>query len=367
MFDDAMVASATPKTKRAPKAKHREEPAPLDTHQLTAGTPVRRRASDMFGAAFGTTELPGFYPGQHTPQADPYYLFREDHVRVGLLWLSGRIKKSLYLSGPTSAGKTSFVEQLCARMGWEVFRFAAHRDVELVDLTGSMDLTRDGTEFSPGLLYKAMTAPAGVLLIDEMDLLPPAVSAGLHTVLDGKPLWVPQAKEFIHPGPHFRLAATGNSSGLGDSTKLYKGVQRQNIATIRRFLHVRVDYLSEEEEAGLLKRLVPTLDPYAAQVMVKVAKLTRDAFVGSASADAIHDEELDVVISTDTLLTWAKLTLAFEASPALRASGRDPLEEALKPALLDCINDPGNAHKAHAIKGFLDRVRKEMIQGNTAP
>lgn len=222
MLDDAMVANATPKTKRAPKATRRDEPAPLDRHQLTAGTPVRRRASDMFGAAFGTTELPGFSPGQQTPQADPHYLFREDHVRVGLLWLSGRIKKSLYLSGPTSAGKTSFVEQLCARMGWEVFRFAAHRDVELVDLTGSMDLTRDGTEFSPGLLYKAMTAPAGVLLIDEMDLLPPAVSAGLHTVLDGKPLWVPQAKEFIYPGPNFRLAATGNSSGLGDSTKLYK-------------------------------------------------------------------------------------------------------------------------------------------------
>lgn len=362
MHTDAMTMETS-----APKARSSKAPSKqtvvADAPQV-AGTPVRRRASEMFGAAFGNAELPGFAPGPQTPSADPHYVFREDHVRVGLLWLSGRIKNSLYLSGPTSAGKTSFVEQLCARTGFEVFRFGCHKDVELVDLTGGMDLTTAGTEFCAGILLKAMAAPAGVLLLDEVDLLSPSVTASLHTVLDGKPLWVPQAKTFVYPGPNFRIAATGNSSGLGDHSKVYKAVQRQNTATIRRFMHLKVDYLSETEEMDLLKRVVPTLDPYAVELMTKVAALTRKAFVGGLSDTGLQDEQLDVVIGTDALITWAKLTLAFEASPALRAKGRDPLEEALNPVLLNCLLDPGNAHKAHAISGFLERVRKEMLSGN---
>jgi len=365
MHIDEMTTEPPLSRAKAPKTQAKQ--SATAGAPLVPGTPVKRRACDMFGQSFGGAELPGFVPGPQTPDSDPHYVFREDHVRVGLLWLSGRIKSSLYLSGPTSAGKTSFVEQLCARTGFEVFRFGCHKDVELVDLTGGMDLTTTGTEFCPGILLKAMTAPAGVLLLDEIDLLSPSVTASLHTVLDGKPLWVPQAKTFIYPGPNFRIAATGNTSGLGDHSKVYKAVQRQNVATIRRFMHLKVDYLSEAEEMDLLKRVVPSLDPYAVELMTKVAALTRKAFVGGLSDTGMQDEQLDVVIGTDTLITWAKLTLAFEASPALRAKGRDPLEEALNPVLLNCLLDPGNAHKAHAISGFLERVRKDMLGGNHAP
>lgn len=329
---------------------------------------LTRRMCDLFGPDFPEQPITCFKAGPETPAVEPNYLFRAEMVRIAMLWLSGTIKKNLYLSGPTSTGKSSFVEQFCARMGWEVFRFPAHKDVEIVDLTGGMDLTPNGTEFIPGIMLKALEAPAGILLLDEQDLMNPAVNAGLHTLLDGKPLWIPQAKRFVSAGPNFRIAATGNSAGLGDSTRVYKGVQRMSVATVRRYLHLSVDYLSEEEEVSLLTKLLPELDSTAMTVMVKVAALTRAAFVGglsnTSSADGAGVEQLDVVIGTDTLITWAKLMLAYEKSPSFQTSGKDALVESLYPAILNCLQDPGNAHKAHSILGFVTRVRDDLTSAN---
>jgi len=363
MFDDAMATA--PSRRKSRSAQQTVSPT-ADPDVLTGASQVpaariMRRACDMFGAAFGTSMIPGFKPGPETPATDPHYVFREDHVRVGLLWLSGHIKKALYLSGPTSAGKSSFVEQLCGQMGWEVFRFPAHKDVEIVDLTGGMELTRDGTEFAAGLMIKAMESPAGVLLLDEQDLMSPAINAGLHTLLDGKPLWIPPAKRFVRANENFRIAATGNSAGLGDASKVYRGVQKMNTATVRRYLHLSVDYMSADEEKALLLRILPSLDPVAADTMTRVAALTRQAFVGGLSDTSTSESQLDVVIGTDTLITWAKLLLAYEASPALKKQGRDCLLESLRPAVLDCLMDPGNRHKAHAIEGFVTRVRHELM------
>lgn len=363
MYDDSMatVRKSTGSRKATTSSQIRMDDSSAPSSSPTPAARVMRKLSDMFGSDFGPGEVPAFKPGPETPPIDPHYVFRKDHVRVGLLWLSGHIKRSLFLSGPTSSGKSSFIEQLCSRMGWECFRFPANKDVEMVDLTGGLDLTRDGTEFTEGLMVKAMEAPAGVLLIDEIDLMNPAINAGLHTLLDGRPLWIPQAKRFVSPSENFRIAATGNSSGLGDSSKVYRGVQKLNVATIRRYLHLKVDYLSREEEKALLLRTIPGLDDTAAELMTRVAELTRTAFVGGLSDTSATDSQLDVVIGTDTLITWAKLVVAYEASSALRQEGRDPILEALYPALLNCLMDPGNIHKAHAITGFLTRVRNDFI------
>jgi cobaltochelatase CobS len=272
-----------------------------------------------------------------------------------MLWIGG-IKKNLYLSGPTAAGKSSFIEQLANRLGLEVFRMPCHKDVEMLDFTGGMELTPAGTEYIPGALIMAMER-GGILLIDEKDLLNPSVGAALHTVLDGKPLYVPQAKRWISPGKMFRVAATGNSAGLGDSTKLYKGVNRMNVATIRRYLHVKVDYMSQDEESALLKRLLPKLSDTARDIMLRVANMTRQAFVGGLQ-EVTGDEQLDVVISTDTLITWGKIVLVYEKSPAMK--GKDLLAESLHPALLNCLLDRDNVNKAHAILGFLERVKGEI-------
>ena len=309
----------------------------------------------LFGESFPDTPVKYWEPGHYTPERDSNYYFRQDLVLPAMLWIGG-IKKNLYLSGPTSAGKSSFIEQLANRLGLEVFRMPCHKDVEMLDFTGGMELTQAGTEYIAGALIMAMER-GGILLIDEKDLLNPSVGAALHTVLDGKPLYVPQAKRWIAPHRMFRIAATGNSAGLGDATKVYKGVNRMNVATVRRYLHVKVDYMSQDEETALMKRVLPKLSDTARDIMLRVANMTRQAFVGGLQ-EVSGDEQLDVVISTDTLITWGKIVLVYEKSPAMK--GKDLLAESLHPALLNCLLDRDNINKAHAILGFLERVKGEI-------
>jgi len=337
-------------------------PAPVASAPAPAASPLTAFRAEkqssfraLFGESFPDTPVKHWEPAPYTPEADPNYHFRQELVLPAMLWIGG-IKKNLYLSGPTSAGKSSFIEQLAARLGLEVFRMPCHRDVEMLDFTGGMELTQSGTEYIAGALIMAMER-GGILLIDEKDLLNPSVAAALHTVLDGKPLYVPQAKRWIAPHRMFRIAATGNSAGLGDPTKLYKGVNRMNVATIRRYLHVKVDYMSADEETALLKRVLPKLSDTAREIMLRVANMTRQAFVGGLH-EVSGEEQLDVVISTDTLITWGKIVLVYEKSPAMK--GKDLLAESLHPALLNCLLDRDNVNKAHAILGFLERVKGDL-------
>ena len=75
------------------------------------------------GTAFGIPALAGkMFPGKVGAEGVPCkiqnYVFRPDLLRKGLLWMAGVAGRSMYLSGPAGSGKTSFAEQLAARLGW---------------------------------------------------------------------------------------------------------------------------------------------------------------------------------------------------------------------------------------------------------
>ena len=73
-----------------------------------------------------------------------------------------------------------------------------------------------------------------VLVLNEVDLADAGELAGLNDTLEGRPLVLAEnAGEIIHPHPMFRVICTANSSGAGDNSGRYVGVQQQNLA----FLH----------------------------------------------------------------------------------------------------------------------------------
>ncbi len=281
-------------------------------------------------------------PGPMTPAVDPPYKFRLDQLRVMLLWLSGNVCANLYLSGPTGAGKTTLVKQVCARIGKQVFRVGCHKRMEIADMVGRMTLMKDGSmEFVPGAVIQAMEA-GGVLLLDEADQLPASTAMGLNPILEFEQLYVPEMGQWVTPQRGFRVAITGNSAGRGDETGLYRGVERQNLAWLDRLMHMRVDYLDPDDEVEIIAKVVPDLPETIARAMATVAQEVRKVFVG------VNPEgELETTLSTRTLVQWSALTVALS-----NASGVDPVMEGLNIALLNSAP----THEADAIRGIWQRV-----------
>jgi len=249
----------------------------------------------------------------------------------------------LFLTGPTGAGKSSLVEQMAARLGLGVIRVGCHNRMEVADFVGRYTLNSfGGMDYTPGPLLHAMKG-GHILLIDEADLMPPAVAMGLNAVLDGAPLFIPETGERVQAAAGFRLVATGNTAGGGDASGLHRGTLRQNLAWMDRFITLKVGYMESAIEEALLLELIPELPIALISGLVKVANEIRNQFIGNGEDGG----ELDVTLSTRTLCTWASMASAL-ASAGVAA----PLKDALQVALLN----RASPSVAAAIEGIAWRV-----------
>ena len=252
--------------------------------------------------------------GQMVPALNPHYGFDLELLKKGLLWQDPRHgEQNLLLTGPTGAGKTSFVEQLCARLGVQVWRVMCHGRMEFQELLGGFKLVAKqtgGTEtvWCDGPLIQAAKA-GGTLLLDEGNFISPAAIGGLNSVLDGAPILIPETGELVRPAEGFRVAFTGNAVNGGDDVSSYRGTQRMNMALLDRFMTLEVGYLPELEEAKILNRVLPMLPGNMISGFLKVTSAIR----------ALHIRgDLETTLSTRVILRWAKLYLM--ASPKLTST-----------------------------------------------
>lgn len=247
------------------------------------------------------------------PQLNPHYEFTNDVLRDLLAFLTTPEGDALYITGPTGCGKSSVIEQVAARLHWPVQLQTLHGNTELSDLIGHHTLVNGDMQFVYGPLPLAMKH-GHLLVLNEMDLADPAELAGLNDVLGGSGLTIAQnGGEVIKPHPKFRVIATGNSAGSGDSSGQYHGVMQQNLAFLDRFRFMQVAYLTHDSELALLQREVPALPASIAASLIKVATDVRRLFVGGTQDQG----ELSVTLSTRTLLRWARLIVRFQGAPRL--------------------------------------------------
>lgn len=290
------------------------------------------------GPTFGFNDVPdsvtaiGFVANQHpsVPKATDGYVFRRDFLRELLGFLRDPGGDAFYLVGPTGSGKTSGITETLARLHWPCQQITAHGRIELTDLIGQFKLVSKmpgqapEMEFVHGVLPIAMKY-GHVLLVNELDYADPSEISGLNDVIEGKPLVIAEnAGEVITPHPMFRLVATGNSSGGGDDSGLYRGVLAQNIAFMDRFRISIVGYMDPESEERALATKVSKMPMKLRQKLVEVANAIRTQFLGESGTGA--DGNLSVTMSTRTLMRWAKLAVDFRQHPA-------PLQYALGMAL----------------------------------
>lgn len=263
-------------------------------------------------------------PGPFTPSIDKSYMFRNELLSDLLMWADyGGKKEGLYLTGPTGSGKSSIICQVAARLNYPVQRVTGHGRMELAELIGHYTAIGGDLIWQDGPLTVAMRYGHWFLL-DELDLIDPAVVAGLNTIAEGAPLVLAEnSGEVVEPHEDFRFIATGNTAGSGDATGLYQGTLRQNLAFMDRFWVVEVGYPIPEQEEIILKKAVPKLPGDIRTSMIQIAGQIRNLFSGQENGP-----QIEVTMSTRTLVRWAHMVLLYQSAQKV-----DPIYHALDRAL----------------------------------
>jgi MoxR-like ATPases len=299
------------------------------------------------GVAFDLPEIAGKIfaakdGGEAVPSKIDGYVFRLDLLRKVLLWMSGKIGRSIYLSGPAGSGKTSLGEQVAARLGWSCITLSCNARTERADIVGYMGLNGGGTSFIDGPLTTA-AREGRMIIFDEGDALPPSVTIVLNRVLEGAPLYIPETGETIPPHPDFRIAFTGNTRGRGDDTGSFRARQVQDAAILDRFLFVDVDYPTSTEEKDILaKKFGDAVPGDIVDLLVRFGAETRAAHQGG---------ELSAPLSTRGLVRIGEIigTGLFSSMP----DNPDPVWSAIAFGFADGLGK----EEAAGLKKVLDAVK----------
>ena len=274
------------------------------TYDLTNTPNQEISVRDAFGIETDMT-VKGFEEkSDRVPDIDKTYKFDPDTTLAILAGFSHN--RRVMIQGYHGTGKSTHIEQVAARLKWPAVRVNLDSHISRIDLIGKDAIKlRDGvqiTEFHEGILPWALRNPVAIVF-DEYDAGRADVMFVIQRVLehDGK-LTLMDQNEIIQPNPNFRLFATANTVGLGDTTGLYHGTQQINQAQMDRWsLVATLNYLSIDAETAIVLAKAPNYNTDAGRKTVKqmvtVADLTRTAFMNG---------DLSTVMSPRTVIAWAQ-------------------------------------------------------------
>jgi cobaltochelatase CobS len=242
---------------------------------------------------------------ERVPDTDATYVFDPDTTLAILAGFA--YNRRVMVQGFHGTGKSTHIEQVAARLNWPCIRINLDAHISRIDLVGRDAIVlRDGlqvTEFREGLLPWALQTPTA-LVFDEYDAGRPDVMFVIQRVLEteGK-LTLLDQNRVIRPNPYFRLFATANTVGLGDTSGLYHGTQAINQGQMDRWnLVVALNYLTEATEVEIVSKKLPDLDRKIVTDMVRVANFSRQGFING---------DISTVMSPRTVISWAQNSKIF--------------------------------------------------------
>ena len=247
---------------------------------------------------------------EHVPEIDKDYKFDLETTKSILAGFSGN--RRVLITGYHGTGKSTHIEQVAARLNWPCIRINLDSHISRIDLIGKdVIVLKDGkqiTEFQDGMLPWAYQNPVA-LVFDEYDAGRPDVMFVIQRILeaDGKLTLLDQAR-VINPNKYFRIFATANTIGLGDTSGLYHGTQQINQGQIDRWnIITSLNYLENSEEEKIILSKVKNLNNKEGKEivnsMVATADLTRSGFING---------DISTVMSPRTVITWAQNYLLFK-------------------------------------------------------
>ena len=247
---------------------------------------------------------------EYVPEIDKTYKFDRDTT---LAILSGFLfNKRVLVQGYHGTGKSTHIEQIAARLNWPCIRVNLDSHVSRIDLIGKDSIVlkenKQVTEFKEGILPWSIQNPVA-LVFDEYDAGRPDVMFVIQRVLEAEGSFTLLDKnKVIKQNKYFRLFATTNTVGLGDTTGLYHGTQQINQGQMDRWnIVTTLNYLNLEKEMEIIlaknKNLNNPKGKEKIANMIKVASLTRKGFIAG---------DISTVMSPRTVLHWAENSQIFK-------------------------------------------------------
>ena len=247
---------------------------------------------------------------EYVPRIDQDYKFDKDTT---LAILSGfAFNKRVLIQGYHGTGKSTHIEQVAARLNWPCVRVNLDSHVSRIDLIGKDAIVlQDGkqiTEFKEGILPWSIQNPVA-LVFDEYDAGRPDVMFVIQRVLESEGNFTLLDKnKVLAQHNYFRMFATTNTVGLGDTTGLYHGTQQINQGQMDRWnIVTTLNYLPFEKELEIISAKNKSFDNKEGKEilsnMIKVADLSRKGFING---------DISTVMSPRTVLHWAENTKIFK-------------------------------------------------------
>ena len=271
----------------------------------------------------------------HVPDIDEAYRF--DPQTTLAICAGFAFDRRVMVQGYHGTGKSTHIEQVAARLNWPTVRINLDAHISRIDLVGRDAIVlRDGlqvTEFREGLLPWALQHPVA-LVFDEYDAGRPDVMFVIQRVLEAQGrLTLLDQNRVIRPNKHFRLFATTNTIGLGDTSGLYHGTQQINQGQMDRWnIVTTLNYLDHDVEAEIVAAKVPEWQDAEGKrtiaAMVRVADMTRNAFMNG---------DISTVMSPRTVITWAQNATIFggDIGLAFRLTFLNKCDELERPTIAE--------------------------------
>ena len=271
-------------------------------------------ARKVFGVDFDM-QIPAFSQrSEHVPDIDDAYRF--DNRTTQAICAGFAYDRRVMVQGYHGTGKSTHIEQVAARLNWPMVRINLDSHVSRIDLVGKDAIVlrrgKQVTEFREGLLPWALQNPVA-LTFDEYDAGRPDVMFVIQRILEAQGrLTLLDQNKVITPHKSFRIFATTNTVGLGDTTGLYHGTQQINQGQMDRWSVVcQLNYLSNDEEEKIVLAKSPAYDTAEGRdllaSMVRVADMTRKSFIAG---------DISTVMSPRTVMNWAENARIFDGDIA---------------------------------------------------
>lgn len=331
--------------------------APANDAELTAldtsVSTVMRKGHDIFPKAYGASlrlldfaipTLQFSTPHPDVPAVDPSYKFYVPVLVEAMQAMTDN--EILWLYGDSGCGKSEFWKQVAAHLGMPFTRLNMDGHLTRGDIIGVNRMVPNAERqmemrFVDGILPRAMARP-GLLLIDELDLGDPEIMAVLQPVFEGEPLRILEDHgRVVRPHPLFRVAVTGNTTGLGSETNAYLNAFEQSAATRDRIAaFVKMPYMTPSIEKGVLMERMPGIDEAFLDRLIMLANKVRDGYANRT----IHQ-----IFSTRSTLAAARRYMRFAD---LYADKDQAAREILETVILNRMD----AESRLATKDLIDNI-----------
>ena len=282
----------------------------MSTEQFIAKPDIKISVKQTFGFESDMQINAFSKKNEYVPKIDADYKFDKETTLAILAGFS--FNKRVLIQGYHGTGKSTHIEQVAARLNWPCIRVNLDSHISRIDLIGKDAIVlkdnKQITEFKEGILPWSIQNPVA-LVFDEYDAGRPDVMFVIQRVLESEGNFTLLDKnKVLEQHDFFRIFATTNTIGLGDTTGLYHGTQQINQGQLDRWNIVSsLNYLPFEKELEIVlaknKKFNNKEGKELLSNMIKTADLTRKGFING---------DISTVMSPRTVLHWADNTSIFK-------------------------------------------------------